>query len=625
MNMSTKTRTSRRQALGLLASGVGGVILAACGGAAPTTITTAVPTTVPASVATGGAASTTVPTVAPTARPAVAATTGGTGTTSSAPTTAAAPQATAAPISVSNVSSVGNVSGVNLTPAATPDANGKIPSPAPGVPDAYLKPPPPFKSVATAPGKGTKVSAFLIAYLSPPTPHDGNKYWQELEKRLGISGLDMTLVPQANYVEKVSATVAGGNLPDLFFLDLSRVPDQNKTIQQGAFTDLTPFLTGDALKEFPNLALFPPQVWKNSAVSKKIWGVPRPRALAGNTLLFRQDWADKLGITRPKNGDDFLNLLTAFTKNDPDGNGKADTYGMTAKPDGTAIFNIDFFAGMFRVPNGWKLNGDGTLVSSIETDEFKALVTYMRKLYEAGIFHPDAATMSSVQAQDAYATGKVGSFWDSTQSAAGVAPGIRGRAKQSNPMANTVGFIPVGADGGKATAPIDTGFFGITAIPAKVGKDRERVKELLRILDYYAAPFGSEERAFLNYGIEGVHHTVKDGERVLTDQGKADIGELNNQTNNVPTYYYPGATEDAILMQNTQRDLLAIGVDDPTRGFYSPTYVTKQAELRQLRIDRLNAIIQGRESLATLDQYVKDWRSRGGDQMRKEFQDALKS
>ncbi len=148
------------------------------------------------------------------------------------------------------------------------------------MPDAYLKPPRAVQKRGDAAGERTKVSVFLIAYLLAPTPHDQNKYWQELEKRLGVSSLDMVLVPQANYVEKVSATVAGGNLPDLFFLDLTRVPDQNKTIQQGAFTDLTPYLTGDALKQFPNLALFPPQVWKNSAVGKKIWGVPRPRALA---------------------------------------------------------------------------------------------------------------------------------------------------------------------------------------------------------------------------------------------------------------------------------------------------------------------------------------------------------
>ena len=52
---------------------------------------------------------------------------------------------------------------------------------------------------------------------------------------------------------------------------------------------------------------------------------------------------------------------------------------------------------------------------------------------------------------------------------------------------------------------------GIAAIPAKVGKDKERVKELLRVIDYLAAPFGCEEWVFLNYGHEGVHHMMQRG------------------------------------------------------------------------------------------------------------------
>ncbi len=60
---------------------------------------------------------------------------------------------------------------------------------------------------------------------------------------------------------------------------------------------------------------------------------------------------------------------------------------MTAKPDGTGIFNIDFFAGMFRVPNGWALNATAHC-QQIETDEFKATIAYMRKLSRQGSFIP---------------------------------------------------------------------------------------------------------------------------------------------------------------------------------------------------------------------------------------------
>jgi len=558
-----------------------GALLAACGGGTQPT-TTAVGTTAPTAA--------TKPTTAATVVP----------TTSSAASAPASSGATSAPA-----------------------AGGKLTSPAPGVPDAYVSAPSPFTSVAAVPGKGSKVSAFLIAYLPPPTTRSENKYWQELEKRLGIT-LDMTLAPAANYPDKVAAITASGDLPDLMFLDLERVPDQNKTIQQGAYTDLTSYLSGDGLKEYPNLALFPAQIWKNSAVRGKIYGVPRPRALASNTFLYRQDWLDKLGIARPKNADDFYGAMVAFSGNDPDGNGKQDTYGMTAKPDGTGIFNIDYIQGMFRCPNIWRLNPDGTLTATLETDEFKQAITFMRRLYVGGAYHPDAATMTTNQAQDAFITGKVGSLWDSTQSAAG-GQGIRGRAKKTNPQANVLGLVPTGFDGGQAVTHTATGYFGFTAIPAKVGKDKKRAKELLRVLDYYAAPFGSEERNFLQYGIEGVHHTVQpDGTRLLTNVGKAEIGELNNQTNNVPTYFFPEAPGDAQLMQNLVRDLLALGVNDPTLGLYSPTNSAKAGELRQLRIDRLNAIITGRESLSTLDTYIKDWKARGGDAIRKEYQDALK-
>ncbi len=618
----------RRAVLTMLAAGAGGAILAACGAdQAPTAVPTAAPTairpTTGATTAAPAPAATTVAAAAPTTAPAAPTTAPTTvaAAATAAPTTAPivaaatpAPAATSAPAAMTGGAAM-------PMPMAMPDANGKIAGGAPGVPDAYLKPPAPYKSVAMIPGKGSKVTLFLIAYNAPPVPHDQNTFWKEFEKRLGVSSFDMTLAPQANYNARVATAVAGGDLQDLFFLDLARVPEQNRTVQQGAFTDLTSELSGEGLKQYPNLAQFPPQIWKNSAVGGKIYGVPRPRALSSNTLLFRQDWADKLRLAPPKNADDFLNVMTAFTKMDPDGNGKADTYGMASKPDGTGIYGIDFYAGMFRLPNEWRKNPDGTLVNIIEVPEFKEMIAYMRRSFEAGIFHPDAATMTTVQGQDALVSGKVGTLWDSVQSTSS----LRQRTKMTaGAVSDVVGFLPVGYDGGKATSRYDTGFFGITAIPARVGRDKERVKELLRIMDYIAAPFGSEERNFLSFGIEGMHHTIKDGNRVLNDVGRAEIGELNNQTNNVPTYYYPDAPQDAVLLQNLQRSLLAIAEENPTNGLVSATNAMKAAELRQLRIDRLNVIIQGREPLSALDTFVRDWRSRGGDAIRKEFQDALK-
>jgi len=395
-------------------------------------------------------------------------------------------------------------------------------------------------------------------------------------------------------------------------------------VLQGAYADLTPYLTGDALKEFPYLAAYPPQLWKNIAIRGKIYGVPRPRYLVNNPLTFRQDWAEKVGIPAAKNADDVQRLFTAFTKNDPDGNGNADTFGLGSDAPGT--FSISWFLNMFRVPNVWRRNTDGSLTRDIETDEFRAAIAYMRGLWTAGAFHPDTPTLNLQKVQDLFAGSRVGGY------TAGI-NGIRGQnnawAKTrafSAPDANVTGFIAPGFDGGKAVWRIEEGFLGFVAISAKAGRDKERVRELLRILNYYSAPFGSEEYNFLNYGLESVHHTLKaDGSRVLTDQGRAETFDIRQLTTAPPVFYYPDRPEDGPYMQTLVRDMLVLGTENPVQTTFSITSAQKTNELTQLQNDRITAIITGRDPLTALDAFIKDWRSRGGDQIRKEYQDALTS
>src|SRR6185436_5476325 len=166
----------------------------------------------------------------------------------------------------------------------------------------------------------------------------------------------------------------------------------------------------------------------------------------------------------------------------------------------------------------------------------------------------------------------------------------------------------------------------MSCIPAKIGKDTERVKELLRIIDYAQAPFGSEEYYFLRWGLPGVHHEVQNGAPVTNDKGRAEITSLSSgigRRNDI--FYYPEAPDDARLMQQWCKDQLAFGIDNPTYGLYSPTAIAKGSELQTLATDRITAIVSGREPASTYDQFVADWRSRGGDQMRTEFEQELKS
>lgn len=179
-------------------------------------------------------------------------------------------------------------------------------------------------------------------------------------------------------------------------------------------------------------------------------------------------------------------------------------------------------------------------------------------------------------------------------------------------------------EGAKVVPLVPPGFYGFTGIPAKVGKDPSRVKQLLKFADYLAAPLGSEEWIFGWYGIEGVHHTVNaNGDRITNDKATAETSGLVYAFLSEYRFFFPNGQGEAEKAQQTSKQILAIGLDNPTLGYDSPTNNSKNAELTQLGLDRVTEIVTGRAPMSSFDTYVKEWRSRGGDQIRKEFEQAL--
>ena len=74
------------------------------------------------------------------------------------------------------------------------------------------------------------------------------------------------MTPFADYFgTKLQVTIAGGELPDLFFI----IADPGITLVPEFFNakvaDLTPHLSGDAVKDYPNLAAIPTRASRGSA------------------------------------------------------------------------------------------------------------------------------------------------------------------------------------------------------------------------------------------------------------------------------------------------------------------------------------------------------------------------
>lgn len=490
-------------------------------------------------------------------------------------------------------------------------------------PIAWTAYPKPYVTMPEPPGKGGTVSTFQILFSSPPPGLGKNPWWQELNKRLNVK-LQPTLAPSPDYATKLLTLAASGNFPDITYINFNQNGQYNgagfqKFIAQGAFHDLTQYLSGDGLKDFPNLQRIPPLTWQGSSFQGKLYGVPYPiQAVNGQLGMYRKDWAEKLGVDNPKNADEVLKMFVAFATQDPNGDGKRNTYGL----DG---LRQSMWMGMFRAPNNWRLGKDGTLQKDFETEEYRAALEFTNKLWKKGAIHPDALTLTLNQNQDLLHGGRTGFFTQGGWGFFGNQPNTDyTQTRQNNPKANPQPWLPPGHDGGKPAMAIGTASYGFGGIPSSV-KDEKKIVELIHIMEYWAAPFGSEEFTFMYKGIEGKMFNYVKGAPVAVSNGNQNWanginylcgpGEIN--------YFYANQPGEAERMQHWQEESLDGATADPTQGLYSPAWVQNAASLVKMEQDAFNRIATGAQPMSHLDEVIKTWKRQGGDQARKEFQDAL--
>jgi putative aldouronate transport system substrate-binding protein len=515
-------------------------------------------------------------------------------------------------------------------PAYIPFPNKPTPDyPSQGDPymDGYENfPKNPAKALSGEVGAGSTVTAMTIGLFPPPTPYENNPAWQAINKELNVD-FKMNIVPPGDYVAKLATVMAGADLPDLLFFYYNQqtaitavagVPQFLES--QGA--DLTPYLAGDAIKEYPSLANIPTRAWKNSGsvFNNRVIMVPKPLYSEGFVFLKNvTHWDTDIGKDYvPKSAEDFKRVMQALTK--PQENRYA-TAAAGASASGDA-FGIKWYSQIFGAPNEWRLGSDGKLTRSYETPEYKEAVAFVRDLYASGLFHPNTAQYSSgPNARTDFAGGRW-TIWLDGFATAWSDPWRRARTS-SNPF--EVHMIPLfpAKDGVKPNHFLNAAHLGATAIKKS---SPERIRELLRVMNYLAAPFGSKEDLLLSYGVEGPDYTLDDkGNPVLTERGNPDANYLPFKyiAQRPSVLYLPDIPDYTRQLSAAEKLLIPMGITDPTVGFVSPTAVRNGAVVTQSLQDGIRDIIAGRRQFSEYDELVATWRAAGGDQIRKEYQDAL--
>ena len=158
-----------------------------------------------------------------------------------------------------------------------------------------------------------------------PIPDDWVGY-QILRDEHGID-LHLSVLPsnESDQDVRIQAAAAGNSLPDIFMVSrpvLKRLVDQGLVAEVDDYYALMPNRTAQQY-DADSKAM--------TTIDGHSYGFASPGSVAKNEgLLIRKDWLDNLGLEVPTNLDELMEVMKAFTYDDPDGNGRDDTYGYGA-------------------------------------------------------------------------------------------------------------------------------------------------------------------------------------------------------------------------------------------------------------------------------------------------------
>lgn len=105
----------------------------------------------------------------------------------------------------------------------------------------------------------------------------------------------------------------------------------------------------------------------------------------------RKDWMEKFGMTEPKSKAELIAFAKACVEQDPDGNGKADTYFTAGAGEGKGWGMLGGFADLIGRQGNWPENGE--LVSAMKNDNLKNFLMFIKELNDMNVLCPDWFTI----------------------------------------------------------------------------------------------------------------------------------------------------------------------------------------------------------------------------------------
>ncbi|MEK3722728.1 extracellular solute-binding protein [Paenibacillus sp. FSL H8-0034] len=482
-----------------------------------------------------------------------------------------------------------------------------------------------------------------LAYNSFSEPTTDNKIVKMVSEKFNVN-FKFWYLDSQKWNDSLNIKLAAGEMPDVMLVKpgVSQIPSY---VANGV---LAPISDDQIRKLAPNYAktIDKYDLWNVVKSDGKIYALPNLN-LNGEyptVVVWRKDWLDKLGITKtPETLAEFEDALTKIRNNDPDGNGKKDTYGLSD-------FAIPAVLGAFGHPGIADVKAaavqnrediqyiqkDGKITFAAIQPEMKEALTLLAKWYKAELIDPEFITSENTGGYgfDSHAffnnriglTGK-GMFYHWRNVIDTTNPDDKGggqfvNLKKAQPNADVVfGKAPVGPTGKSGTPQwgVNSTPIGITT---KAAKDPRKVETILKMIESSASDMEYYKTTFRGWK----------GEDWKEENGKF----INLIASTPPAEFQKKGVAAFHMIQVPEFDkkmdafLYDFGDKVKPKG-YVPMIVptveshTKNAtNLTKLTIQTYLKIILGEASPDSFDDYVKTFRANGGDAIEKDVNEAYK-
>jgi len=420
----------------------------------------------------------------------------------------------------------------------------------------------------------------------------------EIEKTTGYD-VQYVMLPQDKPDEKLNLEVASGSSYDILTLT---APQFHKLVAQGALMPLDDLIEqyGENIKK-----VIKEESWDLSRMNGKIYGIPQKneRPNIEQTIAYRQDILEELGLKVPETVDEFTEVLRAVKAAYPD------MIPLTGHGTGDGVFIRTLLSG-FGIFTDWT-EIDGKLVNRFSRPEMKDYIGYLQELYKEGLLDLDWGVNKVASMQEKFTSGKAFAMPFGWFDGPAVTPAL----EKNVPGAKLGVLNPFKDANGEAGIQANLRIQYIHAIP----KDAKHPEDAMKYMDLKLEP---NNFTYLTLGVEGKHFTVENGAYtpimpIFTEERGSAYWFLNG----IDEYRYPD-----MWLARTRRDpnlyaafeLLNKEYDKYARenpaAFAPPLDAVSQYQqsLNKMQEDYVIKVMMGSADLADHDAFMKEWEQSGG-------------